>query len=83
MCRWLVAGFAAIYGVALAALAIGTFGQDADPLAGVPVVLLGLPWNRLVDLAPERSWPWLAAVAPLANLLLLALLCRVLAGRQR
>lgn len=80
MCRILALLFVAAYGVALALMLIGTFGlfgQETGPLAAVFLVVLGLPWNRLADLAPERWWPWLAAVAPLANLAVLAALCRV------
>ena len=71
--------FAGAYLLALGLLAIGTFGlfgQEPDPLAAIPVVVLGLPWNRLVDLTPERWWPWLAAMAPLMNLLLIVAVCR-------
>jgi hypothetical protein len=59
-CRWGVGAFGAAYLAALAIFAIGTFGlfgQPQDPLAGVFLVPLGWPWNRLVDRAPERLWP--------------------------
>jgi hypothetical protein len=76
VCRAIVLVFAGVYLFAVAVLAIGMFGQEPDPLAAIPVVLLGMPWNRLVDLTPERWWPWLAAMAPLLNLLLIAGACR-------
>jgi hypothetical protein len=78
-CRWGVRLFALAWAAALAIYgigALGLFGQSPDPLAGVYLILLGLPWNRAVDVAPEPLWPWLAAAAPLLNLLLLAGLCR-------
>lgn len=86
MCRILALLFVAAYGVALALMLIGTlglFGQETDPLGAVFLVLLGLPWNRLADLAPERWWPWLAAVAPLTNLAVLAALSRLGRGLSR
>ncbi|SDI45897.1 hypothetical protein [Alloyangia pacifica] len=54
----------------------GLFGTPRDPLAGVFLVPLGLPWNRMIDAFPEAAWPWLAALAPLLNILLVALLRR-------
>jgi hypothetical protein len=72
--------FALLYASAIALLLIGTFGwfgNERDPLAGVFLAPLGWPWNRLVDFAPESLWPWLAAAAPVVNLAILALLCRL------
>ena len=69
-----------LYGLALLVFATGTFGllgAERDPLAGIFLVLLGLPWNRLIDGFPEAAWPWLAAAAPLLNILALWLICRV------
>jgi hypothetical protein len=71
--------FSLLYALAIALLIVGTFGlfgADRDPLSGVLLVPLGLPWNLLVDALPEPAWPWLAAAAPSVNLLLLWLLCR-------
>ncbi|MCT4371520.1 hypothetical protein CLG85_014810 [Yangia mangrovi] len=67
------------YVVALGAYLLGQFGlfgTPKDPLAGVFLIPLGLPWNRMIDVFPETSWPWLAALAPLLNILLVALLRR-------
>ncbi len=78
LCRFVVIAFLLLYGLALAALLVGTFGlfgTPEDPLSGVFVVLLGLPWSRLVDVAPEPAWPWLAALAPLVNLAILRMMC--------
>lgn len=79
ICRWSVVVLGAAYAFALAIYLIGTFGlfgQVRDPLAGVFLVPLGLPWNRAIDSLPEATWPWLAAAAPLINLGILATLCR-------
>jgi hypothetical protein len=64
--------------MALGLLAVGTFGlfgSERDPLAAVFLLPLGLPWQLWVDHAPEPFWPWLAMLAPLVNLLLLAGCC--------
>jgi hypothetical protein len=79
ICRWVIGIFAAAYVAALAILFIaefGLFGQPRDPLGGVFLIPLGLPWNRLVDRVPEVLWPWLATTAPVINILLLVGLCR-------
>ena len=65
---------------ALFLFAAGTFGlvgSDTGPLAGIFLVPLGLPWNQFIDAFPEPAWPWLAAAAPVLNLLVLGLLCRI------
>lgn len=84
VCRWGIRLFAVAYVAALAIYLIGVlglFGQERDPLAGVFLMPLGLPWNRLVDHAPEPLWPWLTTAAPVLNLLLLCVGCRF--GRNR
>lgn len=83
-CRIALGGFALLYLVALVLYAIGSFGlfgSPQGPLAGVFLVPLGLPWNLMLDGAPEAALPWLGALAPLANLGLIAVLCRVLGRR--
>ena len=85
MCRWIVRIFAALYLLALLVLLIGTyglFGQERDPLSGVFLVPLGLPWNQFIDAAPAALLPWLAALAPLVNLLLLRAICRAFSNRR-
>jgi hypothetical protein len=79
MCRYVVWLFAILYAGALALLAVGTFGlfgSERDPLAGVFLIPLGMPWNGLIDLAPEALWPWLAMAAPAVNLAILWGACR-------
>lgn len=68
-----------LYLVALVLLLIGTFGlfgQERDPLAGVFLVPLGLPWVVWMDGLPDALLPWVGIFAPLINLAVLALLCR-------
>jgi hypothetical protein len=60
----------------------GLFGQERDPLAGVFLMPLGLPWVLWLDGFPEIALPWLAGMAPLLNLAILIFLCRRLAGRK-
>jgi len=79
MCKWAVRIFAIAYMVALILLVVGTFGlfgQPSDPLAGIFLIPMGMPWNWAVDLAPEPMWPWLSAAAPILNIILLRWLCR-------
>jgi hypothetical protein len=81
LCRVLIGLFGALYVIALVILVIGTFGlfgQPRDPLSGVFLMPLGLPWNQWIDSFPEPLWPWLAAAAPLINLGLLWLICRTI-----
>ncbi|MCK0129108.1 hypothetical protein [Erythrobacter sp. F6033] len=50
--KWAFFIFTGVYVAALALLAIGTFGlfeQDRDPLSGVFLLPLGMPWNFLAD----------------------------------
>lgn len=78
-CRIAILVLAAGYVVALFLLIVGTFGlfgQERDPLSGVFLIPLGLPWNLLIDRFAETAWPWLAAAAPAVNLGLLVVLCR-------
>lgn len=64
-----------LYIFALGLWAIGThglFGQQQDPLSGVFLIPLGLPWNRHGD-GPE-----IAILAPVANIVILWLLSSLL-----
>ncbi|MBX7458024.1 hypothetical protein K3152_07170 [Qipengyuania sp. 1NDH17] len=67
--KWVFLIFLALYLVALMLLAIGTFGwlgQERDPLSGVFLMPLGLPWNILADRA-GLGGPLVAVLAPLIN----------------
>lgn len=86
ICRGLVIGFAGAYALALGLLAIGTFGlfgQERDPLAGVFLLPLGLPWTYLLDPIARDGSPWIAIGAPGINLSLLWALCHAVARRDR
>jgi len=78
VCRIATWGFGLAYLAALALLLIGTyglFGSPQGPLSGIFLIPLGLPWNQLIDWAPDPVRPVLAAAAPLLNLLILLALC--------
>lgn len=78
MCKWAIRLFGIGYVGALALLLIGTyglFGQEKDPLSGVFLIPLGLPWVLWTDALPEALLPWAAALAPLLNLAILKYLC--------
>ena len=67
--KWAVIIFTLLYALALLLLAIGTFGwfgQERDPLSGVFLLPLGLPWNWLGDKA-GLTGPMLAFLAPAIN----------------
>lgn len=71
--------------MALAGLVIGTYGlfsQEQDPLSGVFLIPLGLPWVFLLIDLPEALLPWLAVLSPLLNLAILLLLCRYSYSRK-
>lgn len=49
---WALRIFMLLYAIAVLLLLIGTygwFGQEKDPLSGVFLMPLGLPWNFIVD----------------------------------
>jgi len=75
-CRILLIGFALLWAVALFLLLVGTFGwfgQPQDPLSGVFLVLLAMPWALL----PWPASPVVAALLPGLNLIAIAVLCRL------
>ena len=83
-CRWVVIVFAVLYAAAFLLFLIGTygwFGSPQGPLAGIFLLPLGLPWNRLLGGLPSRVLPLAAVAAPALNLLLLSGLCRWRARR--
>ena len=86
ICKALIAVFLLAWLAALLLLMIGTFGwfgQTPDPLAGVFLVPLGMPWNLLLGGMPEAALPLVGVFAPGINLLLLWLVCRFLSRRPR
>ena len=75
----MVWGFVALYVVALGGLLIGTFGlfgNVQDPLSGLFLIPLGLPWVLMVDWFKEPQWLWLTTAAPLINIAILRQICR-------
>jgi hypothetical protein len=79
-CRLLLIGFSVLYALAAGLFVVGTFGlfgSPSGPLAGVFLVPLGFPWNRMLDVVPEPLWPTLAVLAPGVNLVILVLICRL------
>lgn len=72
--NWLMWICFALYLAALVLFLVARFGlpeSEAGPLAGVFLLILGLPWTRFVDVFPEGFWPWLVAVIPLVNVAIL------------
>lgn len=81
ICRYVIVAFGGLYLAALALFLIGTlglFGSPSGPMAAVFLIPLGLPWNQLLDGISPQALPWVAAGAPLANLILLWGLCRLM-----
>lgn len=69
--------FAAAYVFALVIFLIGhfgLFGAERDPLAGVFLMPLGLPWNRLLDVLGEAALPWVGLLSPLINVIIIWLI---------
>lgn len=84
VCRILIGAFALLWIAALVLLAIGTFGwfgQERDPLAGVFLMPLGLPWNMIVPVPKNAAALW-AIVTPGINLFFLFILCRLFRSRR-
>lgn len=81
ICKWVLWIVGVLYLVALALLLIGTFGlfgEERDPLAGVFLMPLGLPWVLWTDGVEDAFKPWLAILAPALNLVILTAICRFL-----
>jgi hypothetical protein len=79
-CRLFLIGLSVLYALAAGLFIVGTYGLFGSPsaaLAGVFLVPLGWPWNRMIDVFPEALWPTLAALAPAVNLIMLMLICRL------
>jgi len=84
VCRIILGVLAVAYLLALAVFAAGTFGwlgADRDPLSGVYLIVLGMPWVLLPfdAVVGEAALPAVGVLAPLVNLAILWALCRWLA----
>lgn len=67
--KWAFFVFVGLYAVALFLLAVGTFGwfgQEKDPLSGVFLMPLGLPWTIIADRLGFGGW-LTAVLAPAIN----------------
>lgn len=74
--KWAFILFLLLYAVALFLLSVGAFGwfaQEKDPLSGVFLMPLGLPWNMLADRFGFGGW-LTAVLAPAINAAILYLL---------
>ena len=81
LCKIILLIFALAWLAAVVFLLIGTFGwfgQEKDPLSGIFLVPLGLPWNLFVDGLSESLRPWAAVLAPGVNLILIRRFSRYL-----
>lgn len=79
VCRLVIILFALLYALALLLLAMGArglCGTPRDPLSGVFLAPLGLPWNRLLDRFVVQGNALVGILAPAINLGLLRLICR-------
>lgn len=86
LCRALTNVLLVIYLISLALFLVAVlelFGVEGDAMSSVFLLMLGQPWIRFADYAPEALWPWLLALLPLVNIALLRLLCTLVFGRSR
>ena len=82
----LIGLLALAYVAALLLLAIGTFGwfgAARDPLSGVFLIPLGLPWVLMLGAVRGDAVLWLGLLAPLVNIALLVWLRRAVVRRGR
>ena len=85
LCKWVIRIVGVLYLVALALLLIGTFGlfgQEQDPLSGIFLLPLGLPWVLWLDGFQDTLRPWFGALAPLLNLAVLTFICSRFSARR-
>lgn len=83
-CQWVIGIVGVLYLVALALLLIGTFGlfgQERDPLSGIFLIPLGVPWVLWIEGLSDSLKPWFAALSPILNIVILAAACRYI-GRS-
>jgi hypothetical protein len=86
VCNWVVKLFTAAYLIALFLFLAGRYGwfaTDTGPLAGVFLMPLGLPWNRMLDGAPWQLLPWVAAGAPVVNIAILTMISGIMDRSRR
>lgn len=70
--------YVALYLIAISLFLVGEFGlfgSEVDPLAGVFMIPLDVPWIFMTDLLPTGFAPWLGFGAPLINIVIIQILC--------
>jgi len=80
ICSIILAVFGIAYVIALGLFFVwtfGLFGSPSGPLAGIFLIPLGIPWVFMLEGFQDGLRPWLAALAPLLNLVLLWFICRL------
>jgi hypothetical protein len=80
LCKIVVAIFVFLYVLALGVYLTGTygwFGQNKDPLSGIFLLPLGMPWT-LVELGDQFN-RYVALLSPLLNATILWIICRYFA----
>lgn len=86
LCRMTVQAFGLLYLAVLALQAITAlawFGFAPAPLAGVFLVVIGLPWTLAAAWFPDHLQPLVAALAPLVTLAILWTYCHWPRRRDR
>lgn len=84
ICKGVLIVFAIVWLIAIFLLLIGTFGwfgQEKDPLSGVFLLPLGLPWNQFMGGLPEAARVWGVVLAPAINLVILRVVCALVSRR--
>lgn len=79
MARWVLIIASIAYVLALGIFLVGTyglFGAETDPLSGIYLIPLGMPWVLLADYLPASVSSGFAIVAPVINLFMLWLILR-------
>ncbi|MCF6272193.1 MAG: hypothetical protein L3J37_03240 [Rhodobacteraceae bacterium] len=79
MCKALIWIGSILYVAALGIWIIseyGLFGQDSTAFSGIFLVFFGMPWSMMSNIGPESIWPYLTALTPLINILLLVGICK-------
>ena len=88
MCNAIKWSFAAAYAFALCLLAVGTWGRPCgrDPLSGIFLIPLGMPWTLFIGSVgkfdPFGPAAVLAMLAPAINLAILFSICSTLRRRH-
>lgn len=78
-CKFVIGLLFFFYLIALGIFAVlkwGLFGVTTDPLAGLFLAPMGLPWNVLVDVESLNLRILIGVLSPMINLAIVYLLCR-------